>query len=157
TGFAPAVRWSGNICFAGETCRVADVNGDGKADAVAFTQAGNPNGGPPGTAWVELSDGKAFGPPVEWSTIICLAGETCQVADVTGDGKADAIAFTQAGTPNGGSPGTAFVELSTGIAFAGPTQWSSSICPARQTCLVGDVDGNGGADAVAFAQGSDGN
>jgi hypothetical protein len=94
---------------------MGDVNGDGKADAIAFTQGGNPGGGPPGTAFVALSTGQSFSPPVEWSSRMCLAGETCAMGDVNRDHKADAIAFTQGGNPGGGPPGTVFVAKSTGI------------------------------------------
>lgn len=99
------------MCLAGETCALGDVNGDGKADAIAFTQGGNPGGGPPGTAWAELSNGSAFGPPAEWSGHICLAGETCLTGDVDGSVGADAVAFTQG---SGTNPGTAWAALSTG-------------------------------------------
>jgi hypothetical protein len=103
------------MCLAGEHCAAADVNGDGKADAIAFTQGGNPGGGPPGSVFVALSTGHSFGPAVQWSSHMCLAGEFCAMGDVNHDGKADAIAFTQGGNPAGGPPGSVFVALSTGI------------------------------------------
>src|SRR5690242_8856882 len=95
TGFRPAVEWSAHMCLAGEFCAVGDVNGDGRADAIAFTQGGNPNGGPPGSVFVALSTGKKFAAATEWAPHMCLAGEHCAIADVNGDGLADAIAFTQ--------------------------------------------------------------
>jgi len=42
TGFRPATEWSSHMCLAGEFCAMGDVNGDGRADAIAFTQGGNP-------------------------------------------------------------------------------------------------------------------
>src|SRR5689334_3122834 len=77
TGFRPAVQWSSHMCLAGEFCAMGDVNGDGRADAIAFTQGGNPGGGPPGTVFVALSTGHSFGPAVQWSSHMCLAGEFC--------------------------------------------------------------------------------
>ena len=115
TGFRPAVEWSSGMCLAGEFCAVGDVTGDHRADAVAFTQGGNPGGGPPGSVFVALSTGHSFATPVEWSSHMCLAGETCAMGDVNRNHKADAIAFTQGGSPGGGPPGSVFVALSTGI------------------------------------------
>ena len=59
TGFRPAVQWSSNMCLAGEFCAMGDVNHDGKADAIAFTQGGNPAGGPHSSVFVALSTGIA--------------------------------------------------------------------------------------------------
>jgi hypothetical protein len=114
TGFRPATEWSGHMCLTGEFCAIADVNGDGRADAIAFTQGGSPGGGPPGSVFVALSTGKKFAAPVEWSSHLCLTGESCAMGDVNHDHKADAIAFTQ-GSSRGGPPGSIFVALSTGI------------------------------------------
>ena len=153
TGFRPATEWSAHMCLAGEFCAMGDVNGDGRADAIAFTQGGNPGGGPPGTVFVALSTGHSFAAPVEWSSGMCLAGERCAIADVNGDGKADAIAFTQGGNPGGGPPGTVFVALSTGHSFRPAVEWSNHFCLAGETCAMGDVNRNHKSDAIAFTQG----
>jgi hypothetical protein len=47
------------MCLAGETCAMGDVNRNHKSDAIAFTQGGNPDGGPPGSVFVALSTGIA--------------------------------------------------------------------------------------------------
>src|SRR5215813_8599184 len=153
TGFRPATEWSSHLCLAGEFCAMGDVNGDGKADAIAFTQGGNPGGGPPGSVFVALSTGHSFRHPVEWSSGMCLAGEFCAMGDVNHDGKADAIAFTQGGNPGGGPPGSVFVALSTGHSFRHPVEWSSGLCLAGEFCAMGDVNHDGKADAIAFTQG----
>jgi len=68
---------------------LADVNGDGKADAVLFY--------PNGTWHVALSNGSSFQEYEQWN-IGHGAGSANQfVADVNGDGKADAIIFDSNG------------------------------------------------------------
>jgi hypothetical protein len=144
----PAKQWSGYFCVTGEECRTADVNGDGRADAIAFNH-GN-NGGT--AAFVGLSNGSAFGSPQEWSGYFCVAGEACAVADVNGDGRADAIAFNHS---NNGGTGV-WVGLSDGTKFGAPQQWNSYFCVGQEICKTADVNGDGRADLLAFNHGWNG-
>lgn len=137
-GFHTPELWSQSFCPAGQECELADVNGDFKADAVAFVKGAN-------HVWVATSTGTGFGAPAPWLQGFCLTGQTCTVGDVNGDGMADAVAFAPQG------PHT-WVALSTGIGFGGPQLWSTQICVGAQKCTVADVNGDGTTDAVAFEQ-----
>jgi Leucine-rich repeat (LRR) protein len=127
---------------------LADVNGDGLADIVAF---GNK------ATYVSLSNGARFGAPVAWIAGygVSAGGWTSHdaypryLADVNGDGKADIVAFGAKGT---------YVSLSTGSGFAPAALWlngfgvfaggwsSQDLYPR----LLGDVNGDGLADIIAF-------
>ena len=117
---------------------LADVDGDGRADAISFDPATG--------AWlVALSTGSAFAPPVVWFQRGHGVGSVNQfVADVNGDGKADAVIFL----PNGDW----WVALSTGNAFATPIDWfpggGHGVGSARQ--FVADVNGDHKADAIIY-------
>jgi hypothetical protein len=103
--FGAPQKWSGYFCVGNEVCRAADVNADGRADLVAFTH------GPTPQVWVGLSTGSAFAPAVKWSDYFCTSSESCEVADVDGDGRSDVIAFTR------GPDDSAWVALSHGAGF----------------------------------------
>jgi hypothetical protein len=96
--FAPAQKWNDYFCVEDEWCAVADGNGDGKADIIAFQH------GRRGTAaigvYVGLSDGTRFARAQKWNDYFCIAYETCAVADVDGDAWADVIAFATSRPPS---------------------------------------------------------
>ncbi|MBC7235692.1 MAG: hypothetical protein H5T69_07600 [Chloroflexi bacterium] len=123
---------------------LADVNGDGMADAVLF----HPTRG----IKVMLSEGNRFGSPTWWSQVPAFRQASQDkyprfLADVNGDGMADAVLFH----PTKGIK----VMLSKGNRFGSPTWWSQA--PAFQQesqdeypRLLADVNGDGMADAVLF-------
>jgi hypothetical protein len=145
SGFGPPTSWSSTNFWGSHdtfSTQLADVNGDNKADAVAFDGT---------STWVMLSTGSSFGAPTAWSNVAfygtigasTIANPT-QLADVNGDGKADAVAFD--GT-------TTWVMLSNGSGFGAPMQWSSINFYGTHdvySTWLGDVNGDGRADAVAF-------
>jgi hypothetical protein len=110
SGFAGAVRWSDFMCRLAETCALADVDGDGRADAVSFVKNTRPE--LEGDVYVALSTGSGFGGAVRWSDRICVADETCALADVGGDPGADAVAFVKS-TRTGEHEGDVWVSLAT--------------------------------------------
>lgn len=126
---------------------MADVNGDGRADVIGFGDDG---------AWVALSNGRGFDAARLWiDDYGHLAGRwrTTQheraLGDVDGDGLADIVGFGNRGI---------MVSLSTGEAFASAELWSSqplfrvtNIDPTRHLRDVADVNGDGMADAILFA------
>ncbi len=150
SAFGPgAGGWSRDDTYPRE---VADVNGDRMADIVGFAQNG---------VWVALATGQGnFAQPTfELSAFGVNAGGWSsddtyprKVADVNGDGMADVVGFAQSGV---------WVSLATGQGnFAQPTfglfafgvtagGWSSDDTYPRE---VADVNGDGMADVVGFAQ-----
>lgn len=124
--------------------QLADVNGDGRADLIFFNHGADDVPGA-ATAVVALSTGTSFTyPPVPlWNGSWCASYQICRVADVTGDGRADLVAFT----PNFG---TLWASPSTGYRFGPNAIWNNFFCVRGEICALGDVDGDGKADAIVF-------
>ncbi|MGF6425632.1 FG-GAP-like repeat-containing protein [Bradyrhizobium elkanii] len=130
--------------------KVADVNGDGRADVVGFGQAGtyvahaNPNDGLD-PAIFSLSN---FGPNQGWSSADRFPRS---VADVNGDGRADIVGFGQAGVwvaLANGSGG--FTPPNLVLANFGQDQgWDSNDHYLR---TVADANGDGRADIFGFGE-----
>jgi hypothetical protein len=139
TKFGAAQLWHSSFCIREQVCRVADVNGDGRADLVAFTPL-------TGLVWVALSQATQFGAAATWQNYVCVKGERCLVGDANGDGKADLIAFKPGAA--GVEKGNVLVSASSGGGF-GPAQlWHGYFCIDAEQCLVGDVNGDAKADVV---------
>jgi FG-GAP-like repeat len=138
--------WSGDDTY---PRKVADINGDGRADIIGFGQAG---------VYVSLAtgDGHFAAPTFELPEFGTSAGGWSsddtyprRVADVNGDGMADIVGFGNAGV---------YVSLATGDGnFAAPTfalstfgtvgGWTSENLYPRE---VADVNADGRADIVGF-------
>ncbi|HEY9526797.1 MAG TPA: VCBS repeat-containing protein [Anaerolineales bacterium] len=148
TGFETPSKWSDFFCQTNEVCTAADVNGDGKADLIAFVRdtQSEPSRH---DVWVGLSTGTAFESPTKWNDFFCLENELCTAADVNGDGTADLIAFVR---DTQWEPGRydVYVGLSTGTAFARAIKWSDFFCKESELCTAADVDGDGKADLIVF-------
>jgi hypothetical protein len=123
---------------------LADVNGNGMMDAVVFS--------PLFGIRVALSNGSGFDPPVAWSNEEAFIEGNWAIyprmlADVNGDGMADAALFH----PTMGVK----VALSNGSGFDAATWWSTDDMLKGDRWwkfprMLGDVDGDGCADAVHF-------
>lgn len=138
--FPASPVWNGSWCANYQTCLFADLNGDRKADMLAYTPKA-------GTLWGSLSTGTAFGANAIWNNFFCMTNEVCAVGDVDGDGKADAILFKPRATA-AGQKGNVLVARSTGAAF-GPVRTAHGyFCIDQEICLVGDVNGDRKADIV---------
>ncbi|MFO0723100.1 MAG: FG-GAP-like repeat-containing protein [Myxococcota bacterium] len=127
---------------------LGDVDGDGRADIVAFGRDG---------VWLARSNGPGFDAPI----LVLAAFGSVQgwtktqhvrvLADVNGDGRADIVGF--------GANATS-VALSTGTGFGQPTQviadlgYSQGWRQGRHIRRAQDINGDGRADIVAF--GNDG-
>lgn len=146
TGFVSNSGWASNNTT---PRRLADVNGDGRADIVGFGSDGT---------YVALADGTgsfgamykahySFGQSTGWTSQNALPRE---VADVNGDGRADLVGF--------GSDALwvalAQADGSFGTATSLPTQFGSADgltnndqYPRR----LADINGDGRADLIGFA------
>ncbi|SJN13378.1 Glycerol-3-phosphate ABC transporter, periplasmic glycerol-3-phosphate-binding protein (TC 3.A.1.1.3) [Leucobacter sp. 7(1)] len=150
TRFSGAKQWSAQFAgkdgwsMAAHPRTLADVDGDGRPDLVAFASDG---------VYVALNSGNGLRAMKRWrggfGTVAgWLVGAHPRVlADVNGDGRADVVGFDNDGVT---------VALSTGTGFAAPVRWSGEFGGKawRNNTLprqVTDVDGDGRADIVGFS------
>lgn len=129
-----------------------DMNGDGRADIVGFSYYGV-------SIALARTDNQGFLPSQMVLSNQYGAGQGWTstdtyprfLADVTGDGRNDIVGF-------GGSAVSVAVANSTGITFAPPINWLTGNFTLAQGWtnqaiyprLLGDIDGDGWADIVAF-------
>jgi hypothetical protein len=146
-GFGPYTPWIENFGKASAgtaiTPLLADVNGDGKADAVADVN---------GNWYVAPSSGHGFGPYTPWIENFGKASAgtaiTPLLADVNGDGKADALVDVN---------GNWYVALSNGSGFGPYTVWIENfgkLAGSPISAFAADVNGDGKADAIVDINGS---
>jgi hypothetical protein len=130
--------WSANGTMPNATRYfLADVNGDHRADLVAYSASS-------GSWYVMLSTGTSFGAPTQWAYNEGVGSTNQFVADVNGDHMADVVTFTA-------STGDWYVDTSSGSGFWGPPQqWIAGHGVGSTTQLVGDFNGDGRADAAVY-------
>jgi hypothetical protein len=140
THFAAPTIWNNFFCLAGETCEVADVDGQNGDDIITFTK------GTAGDVYVARSNRSQFLGTEKWHDFFCIGSEECHAADVTGDNRADAILFVK----TGGGKGRVSISPSDGGRFVGSQNWDSYFCVENEQCETGDFDGNGIQDVLTF-------
>jgi FG-GAP-like repeat len=113
--------------------QLADVTGDGRADAIAASADG---------VLVARSTGTSFGAPEPWASGPARGARV--FADVTGDGRADAVAVDPTGI---------VVRRSAGDRLGPEERWSQSVVDGFGTTRFADVTGDGLADAVGIELG----
>ncbi|WP_027344377.1 N-acetylmuramoyl-L-alanine amidase [Hamadaea tsunoensis] len=146
TGFGAGVKWNDWFAPAGETPAVGDVNGDGKADIITFTQGDAATGA---DVYVGLSNGSSFAGGVKWHDLFSVGNELPRVGDFNGDGKADIATFTCDANAD------VYVALSNGTSFVGTTvKWNDFFCLGGEFPYTGDFNGDGKDDIVSFTKGS---
>lgn len=139
TGFGPRTKWHDYFALDGETPMLADVNGDGRADLVDFTQ-----GMWGSQAVVALSTGAGFTGFTVWNTWFAPAGEVPAVGYFNADGRADILTFAR--------NGSVYAGLSNGASAFSSALWHTWFGDANDTLLTGDVNGDGRDDILAFTQ-----
>jgi hypothetical protein len=109
SSFGASAKWHDAFAAGLADPRLADVNGDGRADVVQFSREG--------LVHVGLSNGSSFGAPRKWHDFFAPQGEFPYVGDYDGDGRTDIVTFTKL-------PGAdTYVALSSGTAFGPGPKW----------------------------------
>jgi hypothetical protein len=132
----PAQNWTGGAFFdlTGRGMYFADVNGDGRADAVVVNDDG---------VHVRLSKGAGFAPAQNWTGGAFYGSRGTFFADVDGDGLVDVIAVND---------GSVTIRRSTGARFLGNENWTSGpyYGSLGSSVYFADVTGDGCADALVI-------
>lgn len=120
---------------------VADVDGDSRADAVIYFAR-------EGIWFVSRSEGNSFStnnirPENFWIKGHGIGSSSQMVADVTGDGKADAVVFF-------GQLGQWYIAPSTGGNFQSFNRWIDGHGTNSNAQFLGDTDGDRRADSIVF-------
>jgi hypothetical protein len=136
-------NWATDFGYAATKRFLADVNGDGDDDAVAFYNNADAQG-VLGRWYVALSDGDGFGPPTLWASGFGGFSVThAMMADVDADGRSDAVAYSS-------GLGYWWVSRSDGTKFGTTATWKTNMGVNATTPLLADVNGDQRADAVAY-------
>ncbi|RKG58111.1 VCBS repeat-containing protein [Corallococcus sp. AB011P] len=123
--------WPGNDTM-------ADVNADGRDDFIWYESAG--------TLRVALSNGSTFSSSSTWSSTAFPTGYGIWFADVTGDGRADAISVRE--YLDGGAI-RVIIRRSNGSSFLPEEEWYSEVGWSGWTRFdFKDVSGDGKADFI---------
>jgi hypothetical protein len=154
TGFNSSQKWHTFFCIGNEIPMVGDFNGDGKDDIVTFLRNSG-SGDARGDVYVALSAGYSFGPGQKWHDWFCINDEIPLVGDFNGDGKDDIVTFLR-NSGSGDARGNVYVALSTGSGFGPGQKWHDFFCVNNEIPLVGDFNGDGKDDIVAFGRGDSG-
>jgi FG-GAP-like repeat len=124
----------------------SDIDGDGRDDVISFERSSF------GTVYVATSNGTSFqGNNRVWHRDFAFDFELPLVGDFNGDGLYDVATFHRGGS------GDVYVATSTGAGFSGTGRlWNGDAVFFNELPVVGDFNGDGRDDVVAFTRGSAG-
>ncbi|WP_051311845.1 FG-GAP-like repeat-containing protein, partial [Zooshikella ganghwensis] len=153
SGMAPATRWLADLGYGSgwhtdlHPRIVQDINGDGRADILAFGSGGAFVSYSTGTGFTPVTTAvAAFGTRQGWST----AKHLRELADVNGDGLADIVGFAGDGVYVAFNSHEGFLPAQRLLADLGYSSgWHTDLHPR----FMRDVNGDGRADIVAFGSG----
>jgi hypothetical protein len=122
---------------------LGDFNGDGRSDLAHFVRRDV------GDVSIALSTGSSFAAPVRVHTNFSYRAEVPAVGDFNGDGYDDLVTFTRGGA------GDVYVLLSAGDgrtfrAGGIGRVWHDNFAYGSEVPFIGDVDGDGRDDIVAY-------
>lgn len=135
-GFSGPSEWSYGQSAGATRYFAGDVNGDGRADLLAFWAD-------QGLWRASLSSGTGFWPPVDWAYGHGVGTTRQWLADVSGDHRADVVTF------DAGS-GDWWVSTSSGSGFWSPQHWIVGHGFGSSDQSVADANGDGSADAIVW-------
>ena len=141
--FETAHPWHSFFCVEEEDCNVGDVDGDRRADIVAFAKDNKPGDR---RIQIAFSTGSDFrmDPQVTSEVRLCARGQTCTLADVDGNGRHDFVVFGR------GTEGLVWRLKSVGRAAAYLSEvWGRGLCFDGQSCYAADIVGDGSAQPIS--------
>jgi Zn-dependent metalloprotease len=153
TSFGTPTQWHSFFAVSTyERPRVADVTGDGRADVVTFA-TDSPTAF--GDVYVATSDGSKFvdlngvaNSSSKWADFFAIRPtEEVRIGDLDGDGKDDFYTFLPPPFAQ------CYTVLSQGQSMGPNVLWREAVAPlSTDKSYVGDVNGDGKADIIIFAQ-----
>jgi hypothetical protein len=142
SSFGAAQTWSTSAFLGDRGNYFADVTGDGKADAIRVRDEATKG------VFVRRSTGSGFSTTEEtWTSGVYLGDRGNYFADVTGDGKADAIVVNS-------NQNYVVIRRSTGNGFEPNEAWSTGAYYGDRGNYFADVTGDGKADAIVVNEGA---
>lgn len=168
SGFAQPYRAHAYFCIGSEVCAVGDVNGDHRADLVAFQHGRSLFGSGRTQVWVSYARQDApgfFESPVLVSSDFCgSVYEECLLGDLDGNRVLDLVAINrwsgQVNVLRANRKPTGFTLEPIPPPFMPLEAWGKVMLPigteSTSVMKLGDADGDGKAELIYFDRGNSG-